>query len=331
MLDVTVLMSCYNASRYLSEAVESILAQSYQDYEFIIVNDGSTDGTLEMVRGYAAKDSRIRILDKANTGLADSLNAGMRMARGEWIARLDADDVALPDRLAAQMAYVGSHPGTVLLGSGFIEIDGTGKALRTYRYPASRQKYMRRIQRTGCFAPHSSCLYHKATVERLGGFNPRFHRSQDADLWFRLSLVGEVAALPQPLVKIRKHGNNISNDDSGRMQALFGLAAMTCHWLRVYAVPDPSVQDDSLWSEFLEWLARRVTHYGLFQQKCEWARLKGVYFSSPSRTIGTCRLLKALVTSPHAMQIVRKKCFGSDLATTLADEWRARLCAALSE
>ncbi|HPC94846.1 MAG TPA: glycosyltransferase [Sedimentisphaerales bacterium] len=320
---VTVLMSCYNASRYVSKAVESILAQSYQDHEFIIVNDGSTDGTLEMLRGYSAKDGRIRILDKANTGLADSLNAGMQMAQGEWIARLDADDVALPERLAAQMAYVGSHPGTVLLGSGFIEIDGTGKALRTYRYPASRQKYVRRIQRTGCFAPHSSCLYHKATVERLGGFNPRFLRSQDADLWFRLFLVGEVAALPQPLVKIRKHGNNISNDDCGRMQATFGLAARACHFLRLRGAADPSAQSEEEWSRFVKWLGVKAEEHGLFRRRHDREELKKQYFSTTNKILAAWRLLRALDSFNQIPRIIRRRRFSTILAAALAQEWLA--------
>lgn len=324
-------MSCYNASRYLREAMDSVSTQTYRDYEFIVVNDGSTDDTAKISQEYAAKDDRIALINKENTGLADSLNTGMRIARGEWIARLDADDIALPDRLARQMAYVDSHPQTVLVGSGFIEMDPVGTCLRHYRYPARQDRCRRRIERIGSFPPHSSCCYHKPTVERLGGFNGRFRRSQDADLWFRLSRVGEIGVLSTPLVKIRKHRENISNEDGGRMQATFGIAAHVCHLLRVQGTDDPSAQDDDVWSEFLEWLAGRVAQYGLFEQKREWTRLKGIYFSSPNRTIGACRLLKGLATSPHAMQIVRKKCFGSDLAATLAHEWRARLCAASLE
>ncbi len=328
---VTVLMSCYNASRYLAEAMESIRSQKYGDYEFLVVNDGSTDGTLETLQEYAVKDRRIRILNKVNTGLADSLNTGMRMARGTWIARQDADDVALPDRLAQQIAYIASHPSTVLLGTGFIEIDGTGRALRTYRYPASREKYMRRIQKTGRFAPHSSCLYHKATVERLGRYNPRFRNAQDTDLWFRLCLAGEVAALSQPLVKIRKHAANISNEDSGKIQATFGMAARVCHRLRLAGAADPSVQADADWQQFLHWITRRVEHSALFAERHEWTRLRDFYYSAPNRTVGAWRLLKGLVASPHVMQILRKKYFGSTVAATLAKEWIDRSCAALLE
>ena len=315
------MMSCYNASRHVSEAIESILSQTYGDYELVVVNDGSTDDTLEIVQAYAQRDRRIRILDKANTGLADSLNAGMRMARGEWIARLDADDIALPDRLTAQMAYVQSHPGTVLLGSGFIEIDVSGESLRTCRYPAEPETYMRQIEKAGRFAPHSSCLYHKPTVERLGGFNPRFHRSQDADLWFRLSLIGEIVALPAPLVKIRRHQDSLSGADCGRTQAIFGMAAQVCHRLRLAGAADPSVQADADWQQFLEWLTRRVEQSGHLEQRHEWAGLRQMFLSTPSKAVGVCRLLKGLATSRCGLQIVHKKCFGSSLPVQLADGW----------
>lgn len=318
---VTVLMSCYNASQYLREAMDSILGQTYRDYQFIVVNDGSTDDTAKILEECAAKDERIVLIDKKNTGLADSLNTGMRVARGDWIARLDADDIAMPDRLAKQMAYVASHPSTVLLGTGFIEINGTGEILRTYRYPARTKKYLRQIMRTGRFAPHSSCLYHKATVERLGGFNPRFLRSQDADLWFRLSLSGEIAALPEPLVEIRKHCDGISNDDSGKMQALFGLAARTCHFLRVRGAADPSAQSDEEWSRFIQWLGIKAEKHGLFTRRHDRERLKEQYLSTKNKILAAWRLLGALDSLDDIPRIIRRRRFSTALAADLAQEW----------
>ncbi len=314
-------MSCYNASRYLREAMESVLTQTYRDYEFIVVNDGSTDDTAKISQEYAAKDERIVLVDKENTGLADSLNTGMRIARGEWIARQDADDIAMPDRLAKQVAYVASHPSTVLLGTGFVEINGAGKIQRTYRYPARTKKYLRQIMRTGRFAPHSSCLYHKATVERLGGFNLRFLRSQDADLWFRLSLAGEIAALPEPLVKIRKHSDGISNDDSGKMQALYGLAARTCHFLRVQGASDPSAESDEEWNRFIEWLGIKAEEHGLFRRRHDRERLKEQYLSTTNKILAAWRLLDALDSLDDIPRIIRRRRFSTALAADLAQEW----------
>ena len=103
---VSVVMSCYNASRFLAEAIESILRQTFTDFEFIIIDDGSTDDTLDIIRTYAQTDPRIVVIEKANTGLADSLNVGIGAARGEWIARQDADDVSFPDRLFHQIEFL---------------------------------------------------------------------------------------------------------------------------------------------------------------------------------------------------------------------------------
>lgn len=328
---VSVLMSCFNAADYLPEAIESVLSQTFADFEFVIVDDGSTDRTLDVVRSYAAMDTRIVVVEKRNTGLADSLNTGMRMARGEWIARLDADDIALPIRLEKQIAYIDRHPQTVFTGSGFTEIDSAGNHLRDYLYPAGRDRCLRRIKKLGSFPPHSSFLYHKAAAEALGGFNPRFRRSQDADLWFRLSRVGEIGVISMPLVKIRKHNTNISNEAGGRIQAIFGTAAQTCHFLRMHGVPDPSQQSDAEWQQFVEWLTMRIEQSGLFELGSEWVRLKQSYFFSDNRVVGACRLLKGLATSPQVFRILQKKCLGSNLAARLTEEWIQRQCAGSSE
>ncbi len=135
--EVTVLMSCRNASRWLQEAIESVLTQTFPDFEFVLIDDGSSDRTWEIVQQYAKCDSRIVPIAKRPTGLSDSLNVGINRARGRWIARLDADDLSEPTRLQEQVRFVRSHPTTVLLGSAFIEIDESGRSIRRHSYPAS--------------------------------------------------------------------------------------------------------------------------------------------------------------------------------------------------
>ncbi|MHB8130909.1 MAG: glycosyltransferase family 2 protein, partial [Mobilitalea sp.] len=116
--EVSVLMSCYNASRWLSEAVDSILRQTFENFEFILIDDGSTDNTWEIIQKYRAQDKRIIALLKKNTGLADSLNIGLNEAKGEWVARLDADDISLPERLFEQFKFVQKNNKVGLLGAG---------------------------------------------------------------------------------------------------------------------------------------------------------------------------------------------------------------------
>lgn len=331
-LSVSVLMSCYNASRYLSEAMESILSQTYGDYEFIVVNDGSIDGTLEIVHAYAQRDRRIRILDKANTGLADSLNAGMRMARAEWIARQDADDISLPDRFARQVAFLRGYSSVVLLGTGCTLIDEHGRPGRDYQYPAGHDALVAQICSGGSPFPHASAVFHRQTAMGLGGYSPRFTRSQDIDMWLRLSCNGDITCIPEPLVKIRKHSSNISNHNGGQTSAVMGMAARVCHFLRMKEMSDPSQGTDAgQWSAFLEWLALRLEQSGHLEQRYEWTRLRYLYSSSPNKAVGACRLLKGLATSRCGLQVIHKKCFRSDLPARLAEEWMEGSCAVSSE
>src|SRR5512135_1833139 len=126
---ISVCMPVYNAERYIARAVESILGQTFGDFEFLILDDGSTDGSLEILRRYANHDPRIRLTSRPNKGLPPSLNELVDQARGEFIARMDADDVALPERFARQVEYLRAHPDCVLVGSRVQLVDPEGDPL----------------------------------------------------------------------------------------------------------------------------------------------------------------------------------------------------------
>jgi len=321
---VTVLMSCYNASRYLSEAVESVLAQSYRDYEFIVVNDGSTDDTSGMLRKYAAEDDRIVLVEKENTGLGDSLNAGMRMARGEWIARLDADDIALPDRLARQIAFVQENDSVVLLGTGCFLINECGRLSRAYRYPREHHGLMRHME-SGCSPfPHSSALFHKAAVIASGGYNPRFIRAQDYDLWLTLGETREIACLQDPLVEIRKHASNISCDSVHPTQLIMAMAARVCHFLRLREASDPSrTKRNDEWNGFISWLTTRLereSYLGIQGQRAGIRHGLHASLQSAGRP-AVSRIASATLKARCVYQVVRDRFLWMNLALRLADEW----------
>src|SRR5438046_2743554 len=130
MPTVSVIMSVYNAQRYLAAAIDSILAQTFTDFEFIIIDDGSTDRSSQILADFANKDSRIRVETRANKGLTRSLNEAIALSRGEFLARMDADDIALPNRLEVQVRFMREHRDVVLLGGGYELIDGAGRFLR---------------------------------------------------------------------------------------------------------------------------------------------------------------------------------------------------------
>jgi len=132
---ISVVMSVFNGQAFLSEAIESILGQTLRDFEFLVVDDGSTDRTAEILAGYASRDGRMRVLRHENKGRAVSLNIGMTLATGDYIARMDADDVAMPCRLQEQFAFMQRHPEVGLLGGAVDLIRATGHVIKTAQPP----------------------------------------------------------------------------------------------------------------------------------------------------------------------------------------------------
>ncbi len=315
-------MSCYNASQFLVEAIESVLQQTLTDFEFILIDDGSSDNTLDIIKRYVLKDRRLVLIEKENTGLTDSLNIGICASRGEWIARLDADDVALSNRLEEQYSYMRGLQDTFLVGSGFIEIDQHGKIIKSHKYPQRHHALLGNLKKSKRFFPHSSAMFRSDIVSKFGGYNPRIVCAEDWDLWLRFAEHGKIACLDKPLVKIRKHSNNISNSEGGKTQASHGLAATICHFLRSKGVADPSTcENEADWRAFIEWVALRSEQEGVFEKLKEWAQIRHAYFSAGNKMIGAWQLTMRFATSRNALQMLHEHLFGSDLPATLADEW----------
>jgi glycosyltransferase involved in cell wall biosynthesis len=200
---VSVLMPVYNGERYLREAVESIVAQTFTNFEFIIIDDGSTDTTGAILDSF--DDPRIvRSKNEENIGLARSLNKGLTMARGEYIARMDADDISLPERLARQVAFLDAHPEVGVLGSVVQVIDGDGNKSDTLWLPTEHGV----LRWSLCFGgpiAHPTVMMRREVVERVGGYNPNMVTAQDYDLWRRLSGVTRLSNLQDVLLSLRKH------------------------------------------------------------------------------------------------------------------------------
>jgi glycosyltransferase involved in cell wall biosynthesis len=237
--EVSVLMAVYNSERWLAEAIESVLSQTFTDFEFLIVNDGSTDQSSVIINRYAEQDSRICVFNKPNTGLADSLNYGIMHAKGQWIARIDADDLCMPDRLRKQMEVAQSVEDIVLIGTGLTLIDDCSTPLRTYRYPPQHEMLLQSLTSGGKFFAHSSALYRTRSVRDVGGYRTRIRRSQDRDLWLRLSEKGRFFCVEASLVQIRKHSGQISHDENGERQLVDSHVAMVSYWLRRAGQADP--------------------------------------------------------------------------------------------
>ena len=213
---VSVVMAVYNGEPWVKEAIDSILGQTLTDLEFVVVDDGSTDGTVPIAQ--ARRDGRLRVVRQARGGQTAALNRGLRAARAPLLARLDADDVALPDRLERQVAFLHAHPEIGLLGTGCHEIAPSGAVVRTLTPPPDDLAIRRRLIRANPFI-HSSVMFRRSAVEAAGSYDETFAVAQDYDLWLRMSGVTRLANLPEPLVLRRLAPGRLSSvRDSTRLR-----------------------------------------------------------------------------------------------------------------
>lgn len=193
---VTVLMCVYNDELHVAAAIESILAQSYTDFELLIIDDGSTDRTPQILRSYAAADSRIRVFSQANVGTTKSANRGLELARGEYVARLDSDDISLPHRLGVEVDFLDRHPEVGLVGGGSYLIDAGGHIVGR-RNICPRNPAL--ALRSRCIYQQSDVMFRRDVVRSVGGYRSKFHNAQDYDLWLRISEKVKIAKLPDML------------------------------------------------------------------------------------------------------------------------------------
>lgn len=207
---ISVVMPVFNGEVYLAEAIKSILHQSFQDFEFIIVDDGSTDGTLEILKTFQKSDDRIKVISRPNTGIVGALNDGLARARGEYIARMDADDVSLPDRFERQIDYMSSHPNCVLLGTGHVIMDAEGNDLCIQRTELQHDRIVdRQMRGIGGAILHPTTFMRRNAVEQVGGYRLKYQWVEDLDLFLRLADLGEVRNLAEPLLRYRRHPSTV--------------------------------------------------------------------------------------------------------------------------
>ena len=197
---VSVLMSVYNGELHLREAIESIFSQTFGNFEFVIINDGSTDTSQELIDSFS--DSRLVVIKQENMGVTKSLNKGLKIARGEYIARQDADDISLSDRLEKQVAYMDAHSEIAVLGGAAIAISNSGQVCGCMQRPESHEELVSRIYKENPFI-HPTVMYRREFIEALGGYAEDFLRAQDYDLWLRGYRFWQFHNLQEPLIRYR--------------------------------------------------------------------------------------------------------------------------------
>lgn len=204
---ISVLMSAYNSEKYIAEAIESILNQTFKDFEFIIINDGSTDKTAEIIEKYAKKDVRIRFVNNTkNQGIIAALNPGFAMCRGEYIARMDSDDISLPERFAKQVKYMDQHPECGVLGTSIIIFD---KENSKEYIQKKRITFFDLLQ--SCCVVNPSVMLRKSTLLNNNIlYRPKYIHAEDYGMWSELIKLTEFHNLQDILLKYRWHGGNVS-------------------------------------------------------------------------------------------------------------------------
>jgi GT2 family glycosyltransferase len=209
---LSVVMSVYNGEPYLRAAVDGILRQTFADFEFVIVDDGSRDGTASLLADYAARDERIVLLTNAtNIGYTRSLNKGLAAARGAYLARQDADDISLPERLACQVAYMDAHPAVGVAGTLAQVIDDSDRPLDRDHFPKAldNEAVQAQLLIGNCLC-HGSVVIRRQHLEQVGDYDVDLEPTEDYDLWLRLAEVGQIVNLEARLYQYRVHAASVS-------------------------------------------------------------------------------------------------------------------------
>lgn len=204
--ELSIIMSVYNSEDTIQAAVRSILDQTFTDFEFIIVDDGCSDQTIPLINELT--DPRIKLItNEVNIGLARSLNKAIAASTGRYIARQDADDVSLPERLEKQVEFLNTHPDVTLLGTTRGTLDETGKMIstKTKLENPCHDDFIKR----NCLV-HGSIVIRREALIEVGGYNELFRFSQDYELWLRISKTHKVMNLQEPLYGVRRHGNRVT-------------------------------------------------------------------------------------------------------------------------
>lgn len=215
---ISILMPVWNGEKYLAAALDSVFAQTFTDFELIVVDDGSTDRTPEILR--ACPDPRLRVLRLEHAGIVLALNHGLAHARADWIARQDADDLSGPERLERQWQAVRQNPRAVLchtaaehFGAGDVALPDPARLPQSRSFMALKLCYQ-------CPVVHTSVLFRKAAAQAAGGYLPAERHAEDFALWGRLLAQGDFVALPQKLVRFRLHAQSVSRQNLEKQLAL---------------------------------------------------------------------------------------------------------------
>jgi len=248
-MKISVVIPVCNGEKYLAQAVDSVLAQTHRDLELLIVDNGSTDRSVEIATHYDRKDGRIRVLCQPDTGVAAAANRGLEEARGEWVARLDCDDIFLPDKLEKQIAFIRKNPDVRIVGTLGYFINHTGRAIGLVSAdgPFTKAEFEdMEVRGEPVFFIHSSTLMHRETMLAIGGYREHFAQAEDVDLWLRMAEKGHLLLkMPEPLILYRIHRGSLTMSRNAEQR-------LHHRWVMACAGSRRQGREESLLQEFLQ-------------------------------------------------------------------------------
>jgi glycosyltransferase involved in cell wall biosynthesis len=260
---LSVVLPVYNCDRYLDQAIQSIVDQTYANFELIIINDGSTDGSLEIIQRHMRADPRIRLIDQENQGLIAALNNGILASRAEYIARMDGDDIAHPERFAKQMAFLEAHPEVALLGTGFELIDENSAVFNSVIMDETDAQLKQAIKVSNCFH-HPTVVFKRQAVLDIGLYRQEFLHCEDYDLYARFCKGYVVGNLPEILLSYRIHSHQICS--IGNMETLTRsfVKSRSIHFPRAMTAADAERDyQRELFKRYLWWGTQAMRTNGL--------------------------------------------------------------------
>jgi glycosyltransferase involved in cell wall biosynthesis len=246
-MQISVIMPAYNEERFISEAIESVLAQTWKDFELIILDDGSQDRTREIAKSYIRRDSRVRVESHPNMGIAATLNRGFELSANEWVAIIQGDDVMMPNRLERNIAFVAAHPELAVAGGWCKHIDSKGRIIAKGESPLITHEAVQKLYEADELIAFNSstALLRKCAVKAIGGYRSQFRVGEDVDMWNRLLEAGyKILIQPEYLVKYRIHSGSVCIARARHIRE-------QVHWYRDSMLRRRSGQPELPWDEYL--------------------------------------------------------------------------------
>jgi glycosyltransferase involved in cell wall biosynthesis len=231
-------MPVYNVERYLAQAIDSILSQTFREFEFIAIDDGSTDGSLKILREYESRDARLRVITRPNTGQTRAMNELIELSAGEFIARMDSDDIAMPDRLQRQVDFLKNNPDIIAVGGGVTWIDQDGDEICAFPTRCTHDEIdAAHLAGVGGAMSQPATMYRKSALLAVGGMREDTHLAEDVDLFLRLAEHGKLMNLEGIVLKWRLHAGSTGGTKAKKQAEIKDRVVREAHQRRGLPIP----------------------------------------------------------------------------------------------